>query len=292
MRKTVFVFVATVVLMFLLPVVGCMASGRQRVPETISLNYPVVLVHGIAAHDRGEYIKSWGRIPETLKENGIMVFFGNTDAWGSIESNANILKETIEQILYETGSERVNIIAHSKGGIDSRYLIWAYNFGDRVASLTTIATPHRGAEVADLIYAIDLIRSDFVQGVLRVFGQVYGDINPNMPIVNYQLTTEYMRGFNERVLLDDRVFFQSVYSVMYRPLDDIFYYCSYRHIYEVSGPNDGLVSEWSANWGDNVIRIDVALSHSEIIDRRRGDTDIDVPSLYLQLVSDLAQRGF
>ena len=30
--------------------------------------YPIVLVHGIIAHDRPGVIKYWGRIPETLQE--------------------------------------------------------------------------------------------------------------------------------------------------------------------------------------------------------------------------------
>ena len=57
-----------------------------------------------------------------MQENDIKVFFGNTDSWGSYESNAKILKATIDKVLDETNSERANIITHSKGGIDSRYL--------------------------------------------------------------------------------------------------------------------------------------------------------------------------
>jgi triacylglycerol lipase len=44
----------------------------------------------------------------------------------------------------------VNLIAHSMGGLDSRFAITSLGYGDRVASLTTISTPHRGSRMADM----------------------------------------------------------------------------------------------------------------------------------------------
>src|SRR5690606_21994510 len=44
----------------------------------------------------------------------------------------------------------VNLFAHSMGGLDSRFLISSLGYGDRVASLTTLSTPHRGTAVADM----------------------------------------------------------------------------------------------------------------------------------------------
>jgi len=73
--------------------------------KNISLKYPIIFVHGIIAHDRFKYFSFWGKIPKILEESGIKVFFGNTDSWGSCESNAKILKENIEKTLIETGVE-------------------------------------------------------------------------------------------------------------------------------------------------------------------------------------------
>jgi triacylglycerol lipase len=53
-----------------------------------------------------------------------------------------------EQILDWT-DEPVNIVAHSMGGLDARYLITHLGMADRVRSLTTIATPHRGTYLVD-----------------------------------------------------------------------------------------------------------------------------------------------
>ena len=194
------------------------------------LKYPLVLVHGIVAHDRHLFVDFWGRIPFVLQSLGIKVFFGNTDAWGSSESNAVILKNTIEKILGETKTEKVNIIAHSKGGIDSRYLIWRYNFGDKVASLTTISTPHHGAEIADLIAGQDIIYSNLAKHTMEIFGQLYGDTNPDLYAVLRQLTTGNMEMFNKKVAADERVYYQSIYTVMNKASDDILFSPTYSYI--------------------------------------------------------------
>jgi triacylglycerol esterase/lipase EstA (alpha/beta hydrolase family) len=255
--------------------------------------YPVVLVHGIVAHDRGGIINFWGRIPDILREKGVKVFFGNTDAWGSYESNANILKETIDKILDETKSEKVNIIAHSKGGLDSRYLIWHHDYGDKVASLITIATPHHGAEIADLIYSRDIVHTNIVKKILETFGRLYGDTNPDMFNVNHQLTTEKMREFNETVNMDNKVYYRSIYTTITNPLDDIMFFDSYRYIKRIRGDNDGIVSEWSAQWGKDIKKIEGGISHAEIVDYKMQEiSGIQIPDIYINIVTELSEMGF
>jgi triacylglycerol lipase len=257
------------------------------------LQYPVVLVHGIAAHDRKGVIDFWGRIPKVLKEYGIDVFFGKTDAWGNYESNAEILKMTIEKIIKETNKEKVNIIAHSMGGIVSRYLIWKYDFGDKVASLTTISTPHHGSEVADLIYKQEIVHSKIVQKALDVFGKLFGDKNPNMYNVNYQLTTENMKKFNENIEMDNRVYYQSIYTTMDNSFDDIMFFYTHWYINNISGKNDGIVSERSAKWGNNIIEIKGGISHAEIVDyKKKKISGIDIPLIYINIVNELSKNNF
>jgi triacylglycerol lipase len=224
---------------------------------------------------------------------GIEVFFGNTDAWGDYESNAIILKTTIEKILLETKKEKVNIIAHSKGGIDSRYLIWKYGFGDKIASLTTISTPHHGAEIADLIYKQKIVHSRVFKKALKVFGELYGDINPDLYNVNYQLTTEKMKEFNENVVMDNSVYYQSLYTIMNTPFDDLMFFYTHWYIKSVSGSNDGVVSENSVKWGNNIIKIEGGISHAEIIDyKKRTISGIDIPNIYINIINELSKKGF
>jgi len=259
----------------------------------ISVKYPVVLVHGIIAHDRKSFINFWGRIPEILKENGIKVFMGNTDAWGDYESNALILKENIEKILKETDSEKVNIISHSKGGLDSRYLIWKYNFGEKIASLTTICTPHHGAEIADMLYNKKIIHTKLIKKALTFFGKWYGDKTPNLYNLIYQLTKEKMIEFNEKVIMDDRVFYQNLYTTMNNAIDDLMFFHSYLYIKKISGNNDGLVSESSAQWGNNTIRIDGRISHAQILDyKKKKISGRNIPGIYLDTIENLSKKGF
>ena len=256
------------------------------------LKYPVVLVHGILAHDRDSIINFWGRIPDVLRAKGIDVFLGNTDAWGGYESNAEILKITIDNVLLETKSEKVNLIAHSKGGIDSRYIIWKYGYGDKIASLTTICTPHHGAEIADLIFIQKIVHTNTAKKALKIFGELYGDTNPDLYNVNIQLTTEHMKDFNEKIAMDERVFYQSIYTIMNNEFDDLMFYNGYRYIKKISGANDGVVSEVSASWSDKITKIE-RISHAEIVDYKKRDIKgIYIPGIYLNIVKDLGCRGF
>ena len=102
------------------------------------LKYPILLVHGMGFRDN-KYVGYWGRIPEALRKMGCKIYFGTQDSNADIETNGRHLAERINQIIQETGAERVNIIAHSKGGLDSRYAISSLNMGEKVASLTTIS---------------------------------------------------------------------------------------------------------------------------------------------------------
>ncbi len=269
-------------------------SGEYNMHPPIALQYPIVLVHGIVAHDReGAMIDFWGRIPQVLQEHGIAVFWGNTDAWGSIESNAEILKNTVDMVLRVTGSEKINIIAHSKGGIDSRYFIYKYNYGGKVASLTTISTPHHGAEIADLIYRQKIVHTNMTKKALAAFGKWYGDTNPDLYNVNYQLTTEKMKEFNKMIIMDPQVYYQSYYTTMRNSFDDLMFFYSYWYIKNIIGDNDGIVSEYSANWGNNVIKMGNSISHAEILDyKKRNISGIYIPDMFVEIVNDLSARGF
>ncbi len=260
------------------------------------LKYPVVLVHGLGAIDRNPLVNFWGRIPRRLRENGVDVRFGNTDSWGDYDSNARFLRGTIEEILRRTGAERVNVLAHSKGGLDARYLIWKHGFGDKIASLTTVSTPHRGSELADLVLKQNPIHSMAARNALKLFGRLFGDLRPDPYASLRFLSTEYMSEFNASVDDDPRVRFRAFYSTMANPLDDPMFFFSYRYLKETCGDNDGIVTERSAKWGSDCVKIGGkkrGISHNEIVDfKRRKISGIDIPDFYVGIALDLAKRGF
>jgi triacylglycerol lipase len=80
------------------------------------------------------------------------VLFPEVPPTGTGEERARVLAEAIQEA-YPEGA--IHIIAHSMGGLDSRTLISRNLNGlsapGRVASLTTLSTPHRGSPVADLL---------------------------------------------------------------------------------------------------------------------------------------------
>ena len=174
------------------------------------MKYPIVLVHGIAALDRTKLFDFWGRIPEVLRQKGLKVYLGNTDSWGDFETNAGLLKETIDAILKETKSSKVHIIAHSKGGLDARYLIWKHDYADKIASLVTISTPHGGSELADLVLRQKSLHSMFARRSLKILGKAFLDTNPDPYKAFRDISTAYMTEFNERVRLPKDIFFQGV----------------------------------------------------------------------------------
>ena len=109
-----------------------------------STKYPVLLVHGMMVKDFSLWPAFRG-ITDFLRKQDVTVYVSNQDGVGSVETNAAQLKQEIEEILRKENCDKVNIIAHSKGGVDSRYMISRLDMADRVASLTTLSTPHHGS---------------------------------------------------------------------------------------------------------------------------------------------------
>ena len=76
-----------------------------------STKYPILLVHGMGYRDH-KHLGYWGRIPKVLEDHGAKVYFSGQDSNGSLESNACQVRDKLENVLKETGAEKVNIIAH------------------------------------------------------------------------------------------------------------------------------------------------------------------------------------
>ena len=260
--------------------------------KKVELKYPIILVHGIGAKDSGLF---WGRIPKKLENLGLKVFLGNTDSWGSIESNANFLKSTVDRVLVECKCDKVNIIAHSKGGIDSRYLISSLNYGERVASLTTISTPHLGSELVDYIFEKKSIYNPIAKRIVNLVVKLYGDKSPEPYKIISELTTESMRKFNSENPNKEGVYYSSYYSFMRNSFDDISYSLSHWYLQKVAGKNDGIVSVNSAKWGEKFNLITGknrnGISHSEIIDiKRKKISGVDIPEIYAEIATELENR--
>lgn len=126
---------------------------------------PIILVHGFTGFSDLVGIEYFYEVREDLIARGeTHVFAPSLPPYNSAASRAHVLADYIDQVLAETGAEHVHLVAHSQGGIDSRAVISSLGYADKVRSLVTIATPHRGTTLADLA-------SDAPAGVLNPAGQ-------------------------------------------------------------------------------------------------------------------------
>jgi len=271
--------------------------------DSCKTRFPIVLIHGVGFRDtRKPYY--WGRIPRTLAQHGAQVFYGHQDSWGTAQSNAQMLAETVDRILDETGVPKVNLIAHSKGGIDARGLASAHGYGDKVASITTIASPHHGSKTMDALMRFP--RSLFKLGAFAVDNwtrTIAGDKRPDFLAVCEGFTTQGMERFNQENPDVPGVFYQSYAFVMPTPRSDLALWFANYVLNRVEGPNDGLVSVESACWGENahVLESQVrrGISHLDEIDFRRrafpgvarGERGMDICDLYTGIAADLKARG-
>ncbi|KAL7413433.1 Alpha/Beta hydrolase protein [Mrakia frigida] len=124
----------------------------MREPDLFSPSFEppkhtVVLCHGLYGYGVKGQIHYWANVQEVMKECGVDLLVVEVPSTGSIEERGVALHKTLEE---QVPGKKINIVAHSMGGLDARYLIT--HIKDRsydVLSLTSIATPHRGSPVMD-----------------------------------------------------------------------------------------------------------------------------------------------
>lgn len=266
-----------------------------------TIKYPILMVHGMGFRDYKHFCY-WGRIPDMLIEMGCKVYFGHQDCNADIETNGHVIAERIDRILQETGAEKINIIAHSKGGLDTRYAISALGRGDKVASLTTISTPHNGSRTMDVIFKIPNFLIKIGCFLADIWFKTLGDNKPDTYSAIHSLRTNEAERFNERIKNDERVYYQSYAFVMKKPTSDFLFMISNLIVKHIEGENDGLLTPEAVKWGDfkGVYRGvgTRGISHSDEVDmyrrplsRKSGDGVSDILNLYRDIVKGLSERG-
>ena len=112
--------------------------------------YPVVLAPGVLGFDKlVGFVDYWYGIPSAMKDGGAKVYTTSASAFNSSEVRGEQLLTQVQSILAITGAQKVNLIGHSHGGFSVRYV--ADIMPTRVASLTMVHSPVKGAPGADLI---------------------------------------------------------------------------------------------------------------------------------------------
>ena len=255
--------------------------------------YPILLVHGVMIKD-WKFIKCFGNIKKMLNQAGFDVETSKTDGFGTIENNAIQLKKQVEEMLIKYNTSKVNIIAHSKGGLDSKYMIKELNMESSIASLTTLCTPHKGSKIADKILMLPKWIIKILEFWINLIYKIFKDENPDCLTVAKQL--ESVEDIETKTKnFSDVVYCQSYSTTLKRSKDDfimgipLIFSRKYEH-----DKSDGMVSNNSSKFG--IYKgdcLEESVSHSEIIGyslskkkRKR------IEEFYIRLCKDIMELGF
>ncbi len=301
-------------------------------PQGNKIKYPIVLAHGFNASPTSLWGFNKELIEALKKDHGDRVFTTQVSPFNSVRKRAEELKLEIDKILICTRSEKVNIIAHSMGGLDARYLVSRLNYKDHVASITTISTPHWGTKIADDFHApVGKIPKHAVAVITNGIGQVTLDscenkdcdlsaalsdmsenannqFNQNTPDVVHGMLYQSYAGVSGHSL-DEAVrqktkkecqikmlMGEGMHDVMQPLLIPIEISVSHGHGNNFR-PNDGVVTVQSAIWGNflGCIPADHLAEVGQINankDKPNAGTDFNYIRFYRTLAFNLAKQGY
>ncbi|NLW88974.1 MAG: triacylglycerol lipase [Clostridiaceae bacterium] len=272
-------------------------NESRRDTDICKTKYPLLMVHGIFWRD-WQIFNYWGRISKELIRNGATVYYGNQQSAAPMNVCAAELKTQILRILDAEQCEKVNIIAHSKGGLDARYAISRAGAAPYVASLTTVGTPHLGCRLVDIIVRKipDLLMQKIAKGYNAMYKKL-GDAEPDLMSGISDLTTEQCALFNQEVLDREGIYYSSIASKMSSffsagfPLN-----VGYALLRYTDGENDGFVSVESSKWGAFLGSYETkrrrGVSHGDMIDlTRKNIPGFDACECYVDILKNLKARG-
>ncbi|MFB8775839.1 esterase/lipase family protein [Streptomyces broussonetiae] len=129
------------------------ADGAARLPA--GAKPPVVLLHGFIDNRsvfvllRRALAQHGGRHLESLNYSPLTC---------DVRTAAALLGRHIEEVCRRTGSDRVDVVGHSLGGLIARYYVQRLGGDTRVRVLVTLGTPHSGTRVVPLANAHPIVR--------------------------------------------------------------------------------------------------------------------------------------
>lgn len=194
---------------------GSVSSGGVQVK--LGPPYPIVLAHGFFGFNDfagAGFLTYFYGVKEYMQgQDEPLVFTPSVDPFNTSDFRGAQLVANIEEIVKATGYEKVNIIGHSQGGLDAR--VAANLRPDLVASVVTVATPHHGSRIADVVLKLvaDPNAQDLVNDLLVLIGaplydQIGNETNVILPLKLF--SQEGIAEFNKAHLDEPGVFYASI----------------------------------------------------------------------------------
>lgn len=264
-------------------------------PELLQLNYPVFMCHGYGAI--GSVIKS-GPMHDPCMEirtHGVAAIAPNIVPYARIETRAENWVELIEKFCNDQGYEKVNVVAHSMGGLDMRCALTNLGVADKVESLTTLATPHHGSSLADLVLKTPELVMEKLSEMFDWFGDnMYPKTKSDALGSLEQLTCSYMQDtFNPNHPDVDGVSYYSYSAAVGKgtkhSINPVLKFQN-NQIFDKEGENDAFVSVESAKWGTHLKT--VPLSHlAQMHLQMNKETQAIYQNFWLNTLKVLAKNG-
>ncbi|MEW5734068.1 MAG: alpha/beta fold hydrolase [Thermodesulfobacteriota bacterium] len=292
---------ALVIALALLAPAAALAGGSSS-SYTCNTKYPVILSHGMGAQAQIlGIIDYWWGIEPALEDEGANVYITSVNGMDSTATKAAAWKKQLLQILAVTGKAKANVIGHSHGTIYTRYAMTNLGCAGKVATHTSIAGPHKGSSVANLMVydlnsAVSMLTTDALD---FIYTFLFGDTNPDTRQNLYDLCTDYMQNvFNPKTPNCSGVYYQSWAAKAKWATPNIFFMPTWLYMLAKEGDNDGLVSVNSAKWGtfrgvQQAAWWSPGCDHLTIVGLMFGITPgFDAPDFYVDVVSDLKKKGY
>lgn len=289
MKKTVLIFTALITLVLM--------GGTPAYSGDASTKYPIVLAHGMGATAQNfGIIDYWGSIDNELKSNGAVVYKTAVNGMDGTRAKAISFKKQVMNILADSKAEKINIIAHSHGTLYTRDAITNLGLAKYVASHTSIAGPHQGSRLADVIYkgVPDVLKPVTGKSLDLLYSFFLGDKNPDSLKNALDITTFYMKDvFNKNTPNVSGIYYQSWAGKGKIGCPSIVLQPAWLIMLALEGANDGLVGVESAKWGNfrgvkSGAFYSPGVDHFNLVDQLFGFTPgFDAPDFYVDIAQEL-----
>jgi pimeloyl-ACP methyl ester carboxylesterase len=118
-------------------------AKEQGEGEAVGRRHPIILLHGF-----GMNRTQWIWLARQLRARGHGPIYGmNYFTLSPVKKSARRLERFVQRVLDREKCDKVDLVAHSLGGIVARYYIERLSDGGRIARLITIGTPHGGTRM-------------------------------------------------------------------------------------------------------------------------------------------------